>query len=488
MNLNKQKMYIKTKYILAGALSLGVLSGCKIPKNIPVQQAQSLPAAYLLHTADTITVAQLKIDDFFTDVHLQQLIRAVWDHNLDHRIAAHQLDIAQAYLKARKGALLPAVQAGVRSSATRYGKYTMEGVGNFDTNLSPNIEDGQRINTTVSPDFWLGLNATWEVDLWGKLAQMKKAAQLRVLSSEQGRALLRAALTTQTAALYYELVTLDIEVEILQENIVLQQKALEVVEVQKEVGRATELAVQQFKAQLLNTEATLYEAKQQILAAENQLNLLQGRYEGTIIRSHSFDVKGLAHLVKLGQPSQLLTYRPDIMADYYELQASHADAKAIRAAFFPTLQVSAYLGLNSFNPEKVFNPASTIAQLLGGLTAPVFAQHQLRTGFKVAQSQQEIAFLRYQQTVNRAFQEVKTLVSEMENNQKVLDLKKQETEALTRSVDIANEMYVAAYASYLEIIAVQKSKLAADLDRLRARRNQMQIMIQLYKALGGGWS
>jgi outer membrane protein TolC len=144
--------------------------------------------------------------------------------------------------------------------------------------------------------------------------------------------------------------------------------------------------------------------------------------------------------------------------------------------------------LNSFNPEKVFNPASLIAQLLGGLTAPVFGQHQLRTGFKVAQSQQEIAFLRYQQTVNRAFQEVKTLVSEMDNNQKVLDLKKQETEALSRSVDIANEMYVAAYANYLEIIAVQKSKLAADLDRLRARRNQMQIMIQLYKALGGGWS
>lgn len=481
-------MFIKTKYILTGALALGVLSGCNIPKNIPLQEAAKLPAAYPQHGSDTITVAQLKIEDFFTDAHLQELIRKVWAHNLDHQIAARQLDIAHAYLKARKGALLPAVQAGIKASGTRYGKYTMEGVGNFDTNLSPNIEDGQRINTTISPDYWLGLNATWEVDLWGKLAQMKQAAQQRVLSSEQGMALLRSALTTQTAALYYELVTLDIEVEILQENITLQQKALEVVEVQKEVGRATELAVQQFKAQLLNTQATLFEAKQQILAAENQLNLLQGRYEGEISRSHSFDVKGLAHLVKLGNPNQLLTYRPDIMADYHELQATQADAKAIRAAFFPTLQVSAYMGLSSFNPEKVFNPASLVAQMLGGLTAPVFAQHQLRTGFKVAKAQQEIAFMRYQQTVNRAFQEVKTLVSEMENNRQVLDLKKLETEALSRSVDIANEMYVAAYANYLEIIAAQKSKLAADLDRLRARRNQMQIMIQLYKALGGGWS
>ncbi|MCH5684179.1 TolC family protein [Niabella sp. W65] len=159
--------------------------------------------------------------------------------------------------------------------------------------------------------------------------------------------------------MYYELIMLDKEVAILNQNIQLQEKALEVVKIHKEVGRATELAVQQFDAQLSNTKASLYSIRQEIVAAENKLLELTGSYKGNIKRGSSIDTRSIQYLARHGNPHQLIEYRPDIRMSYHELEATHADAKAARAAFFPSLSIGAFVGLNSFNAEKLINPTST---------------------------------------------------------------------------------------------------------------------------------
>ncbi len=474
------------KLLLAG-LSLGI-GACSIPSKVNLKENLKVPERYTaVNGTDSTSIAQLNYRDFFKDANLIAIIEEVLHNNFDQQIAAEQLKIASAYLLARKGALLPSVQAGINASGTRYGKHTIEGVGNFDTNLSPNIDESQKVNTSFTPNYWLGLSVGWEIDIWGKLANLKKAAQKRFLATQQAKDLMQASLVTQTASLYYELVTLDKMSAILKDNIKLQEQALEIVNIQKEVGRATELAVQQFRAQLANTEATWVEMQQQTTNVENQLLALMGRFEGTIKRSEKIEAAQLPLSMDHGHPAQLLSYRPDIKMAYSELEASHADAKAARAAFFPTISLSAYGAYNAFNTSYLFNPTSLAYQLLGNMVAPVFQQNQLKSQFKVATAQQEIAFLQYQKSVIGAFQEVKTLIRFIENNQKILDLKSKEVLALVNSVEISNDLYVTGYANYLEIINAQRSKRAADLDLIQAKRNQAQAMIQLYKALGGGW-
>ncbi|AHF15423.1 TolC family protein [Niabella soli] len=480
-------MKIRSNPIYFSLLALsGFTIGCSVPRTTAVKQATALPQQYTAAMTDSLTAAHLTFKDFFGDPYLTALIKKVLEHNIENRIAGEQIKIAAAYLEARKAALLPSVTAGLRGSGTHYGKYTMEGVGNFDTNLSSNIDRDQQIPTAVTPDYWLGLSTSWEIDLWGKLGSLQTAARERFLATRQGKDLLSATLITHTATLYYELVMLDKETAILDKNIELQKKALEIIKIHKEVGRATELAVQQFAAQLANTRATRYAVQQDITATENKLLELTGAYTGTVPRSTSMDIRSMYYLARQGHPRQLLQYRPDIKAAYHELQASHADARAARAAFFPSVNLSATAGLQSFNITRILEPASIASGLIAGLTAPVFQKRQLTAQFKIASTGQEIAFLSYQQTVNKAFQEVKTLLSYIDNNEKIITEKNKEVKALNKGVEVSNDLYLTAYASYLEIIAAQKSKISADMDLLKAERDQAHALIQLYKALGGG--
>lgn len=483
-DMNKKNIRTSIAVVLLSLL----LASCGVPQNISRKEIQSPPVNYApTGTADTISVARLSYTEYFSDTLLVRLIAEVLENNFDNKIAAERVKIAESLLLIRKGALLPSVNLVADATGTRYGRHTIEGVGNFDTNLSPNIEKSQQVNTRFTPNYWLGLDASWEADLWGKLRQMKKAARERFLATVHGSDLLRAAIVTQTSTLYYELIALDREADILQENISLQKEALEMVRVQKEVGRATELAVQQFEAQLANTEVVLIDVRQQIIAAENQVLFLCGRYEGAVERSNTIDVNGIRYLARHGQPGQLLQHRPDLLVGFRELEATLADAKAARAAFFPSLTLSAAGGYNSFNAGYFFNPTSIVFQLLGNMVAPVFQRHQLRANFKIATASQEMAFLEYQKTVLNAFQEVKTVLSYLNNTEKMLGVKSQEVTALTRGVEVSNDLYVAGYANYLEIISAQKSKLTADMDLIKLQRNQAQGLIQLYKALGGGW-
>jgi multidrug efflux system outer membrane protein len=468
-------MKLYKKYTGVAGLGIVLLSGCAIPGKVAKVPKPILPVAYNnSQAADTLSIAQLSYAEFFNDPMLVQVIDQVVQKNLDHKIALEQLKIAQAQLAMRRGAMLPNIQAVLSGSGTRYGKYTIEGVGNFDTNLSPNIEENQKVNTNITPNYWLGLSASWEIDIWGKLANLKRAAQLRFFATEQGRQVLQSALVTQAATWYYDLITLDQQQAILKENIALQESALEMVKVQKEVGRATELAVQQFTAQLTNSRAILFELQKQVINTENNLLRLMGEFDGKVERAQTI------------APVQL-KYRPDVKRAFSELEASHADAKAARAAFFPTVSLSGYGAFSAFSGAQVFNPASAAFQLLANMVAPIFQQNQLKSQFKIATTQQEIAFLSYQSIILEAFQEVKTLLAYINANESIVLLKQQEVEALDKSVDVSNELFVTGYANYLEIINAQRSKITADIDLIIANRSQAQTMLLLYKALGGGW-
>jgi multidrug efflux system outer membrane protein len=477
----------KNKSHIIIALGAITLASCGIPKYATLPEERKMPARFTASHADSSQFQVMARDKFFTDPKLVHIINEVIRNNPDLNIAIQRVRTAGAYLAMSKGALLPEVNARVSASGTHFGKHTMEGVGNFDTNLSPNISEDQKINTSFTPDYWLGIGASWEIDLWGKLKNMKKAAQQRFIASEQGKHLLESALVTQTALLYYDLVALDREAEIIEQNIGLQQKALEIVEAQKAGGRATELAVQQFNAQLFNTRSAAFVIKQKITESENQLRVLAGDYEGSIDRSNLLWNEKFEQLAQTGVPAQLLENRPDLLQAQAELLAAKADLKAARAAFFPSLNISAYTAFNAFSGSFLFSGSSLAYQVLGGLTAPVFQKRQLKSQFNIADAQQHEAFYHFQKTALNAYREVNNLLQSIDNNGKIFRLKEQEVRALEQGVNISNDLYVTGYASYLEIISAQKNKLNAELELIGTRLNQISSVIGLYKATGGGW-
>ena len=269
-------------------LSLLTVSSCKVSSSVEQPVAARIPETFTAATdADSISIADLRWKDFFADPYLKNLIAAGLKNNLDLQIALQRIEIARAAVKARKGALLPTLDLAARAGVEKFGDYTMNGVGNYDTNLSENIQGDRRI-PTPTPDYFLGLSSSWEIDLWGKLRNQKKAAYLRFLASENGRQLIKTALIAQVAEAYYELLTLDNELAIIRQNVQLQEKAVELIEVQQMAGRVTQLAVQQFTAQLLNTRSLEGQVQQRIVATENRLNTLLGRFPQRIARGKPY--------------------------------------------------------------------------------------------------------------------------------------------------------------------------------------------------------
>ena len=223
------------------------------------------------------------------------------------------------------------------------------------------------------PDLFVGFRSTWEIDLWGKLRSRRKAAYARLLATEQGRRLVQTSLVAQVASLYYELLTYDNQLAVLEKNRAYQERALEVVKMQKLGGRATELAVQQFAAQLLRTRSLAAEARQRIAAAENTLNRLLGRYPQPIPRGRALTMQAVPAAVSAGLPAAMLLRRPDVQQAELQLTAARADVAAARAAFLPSLTLAPYLGLNAYTPALLLNaPGSLAYGLLAGLAAPVF--------------------------------------------------------------------------------------------------------------------
>lgn len=471
-------------YILF-ALILG--TGCKLNQSIQMPAIKNMPDSFL-QEKDSNSIADINWRRFFNDPQLIALIDTALLNNPDLYIAMQRIEIAKARVAMSKGALLPALNAVAAGGIEKYGDYTLNGVGNFDTNLSPNIDKKQKIPTDPTPDLFLGFRSTWEIDVWGKLKNQKKAAIARLLATEKGRQSLVTALVAETANLYYSLLALDNALKTVKKNILLQEAALDIVKVQKEGGRATELAVQQFSAQLLNTKAIEYGIRQQIVFTENQLNMLAGRYPRHIARDTSIIQLQIPKMLQTGLPSAVITRRPDIQQAELELLAAKADLGAARAAFLPSFTLNPYLALNAFKPSLLFNAGSAAYGLLGSITAPVFNQNQIKAGYAIAASQQKEAFYNYQKALLNGFGEVITTLSSIDNHRQSYLLKEQEVAELTRAVSTAKDLYLTGYASYLEVITAQKGVLEAELELASNKKELFQSVINLYRSLGGGWN
>ncbi|WP_233268791.1 TolC family protein [Mucilaginibacter lacusdianchii] len=461
------------------------LAACGNLKTVTVAPPEPMPDTYA-GLADTNNVATLPISGFFADEYLIKLIDTAFAANPDVLSALQRIEVANANLRYNRLLLLPNVTVNANAGLEKYGDYTMNGVGNYDTNLSPNINGDQRI-PNPTPDYFLGFRSSWEVDLWGKLRNRKKAAFNRFLASQSGYKMVTTSLTAQIATAYYQLLALDYELRVIRKNIALQNNALEIVKMQKLGGRATELAVQQFLAQLKRTQGLEYQTLQQITETENQLNFLTGRFSRAIPRDTSINSLKLPSVLKAGVPSQLLLNRPDVREAEFQLHAANADIKAVRAAFFPSLTLSPYVGFNAFSTSLLFNSGSLAYGVLGGLTTPLFNRRLLKADYARTVAEGQQALYGYQKTLLSSFQEVMNSMKSIENYNQMYTHKQQEVQALNNAVSVANDLYLVGRANYLEVITAQRNVLDAELELANTKKNIFIGAINLYRSVGGGW-
>nr|WP_249665481.1 TolC family protein [Mucilaginibacter sp. Bleaf8] len=469
-------------YIIFAVLGL---SACSKLKTVSTKLPDEMPATYTGAT-DTTNVAAMPVSSFFADEYLLKLIDTAFGANPDVLSALQRIEIANANLKYNRLQLLPNITLNANAGLEKYGDYTLNGVGNYDTNLSPNINSDQRI-PNPTPEYFLGFRSSWEIDLWGKLRNRKRAAFSRFLASQSGYKMVTTSLTAQIATAYYQLLALDYELRVIRKNIALQNNALEIVKIQKLGGRATELAVQQFLAQLKRTQGLEFATLQQVTETENQLNFLTGGFANAIPRDTSINTLKLPSVLKAGVPSQLLLNRPDIREAEFELQAMNADIKAVRAAFFPSLTLSPYVGYNSFRSSLLFNPGSFAYGIIGGLTTPIFSRRLLKADYERTIAQGQQALYGYQKTVLSSFQEVMNSLKSIENYSQMYERKQQEVQALNNAVSVANDLYLVGRANYLEIITAQRNVLDAELELANTKKNIFLGAINLYRSVGGGW-
>ncbi|MFN3403005.1 MAG: TolC family protein [Cytophagaceae bacterium] len=462
-----------------------LFSSCKVSENARKELYQPLPSSYNNKT-DSINAADINWKTFFKDAELLQLIDNAVEGNQDLQMAYQRINIAKANVRFARGQSLPFVGIGTSAGQTKYGKYTQEGVGNYDVQFSPNITRDMIVPEHL-PYYSAGLVTSWEADVWGKLRNRRKAASARYLSSIEGKNWLLSNLIAEIASSYYMLLALDQELEIIRETITLQSNELSIIQLQKEAGRANELAVKQFQAQLYNTQGLEVNIMQRIVETENYINFLAGRYPQEIKRNKNNFNKNLPAEIKSGIPSDLLTKRPDVRQAELELIAMKANVKAARAAFYPSLNITGFLGYQSFNPDFLISPQSFAYNILAGLAAPLLNTSAIRSQFKSATAGQSEALYNYQKIVINAYMEVYNQMSNINNLNRIHELKNSEVGVLTNSIETASELFLTGRATYLEVIITRTNALKSRLELIEIKRKQYDAAINIYKALGGGW-
>ena len=463
-----------------------IVTGCKTTQYHTDTVTEKMPKKFDLNS-DSSSATIAKWREVFFDPNLITLIDTALKNNYDLRMALQKVELAKAGLRANKGIRLPELGFNAAAGVRKFGDYTMDGVGNYDTRFSTNINDKQQIPDPL-PDYYVGFQTSWEIDLWGKLKNKKKASAARFIASQYGKDLIVTNLIAEIASAYFELIALDNEAKILVDNIELQQEALDLVLAQKEAGKATELGVEMMNAQLLNSKSMQAEVQQLVLETESKLNFLCGLYPQSIKRDTSYFSQHLQTTLTVGVPSGLIKNRADIRQSEFELKASNADVKAAQAAFYPTLNINAALGLQSFNALLLIEtPASMAYNMAGGLVAPLLNRRKLKADLMAGKAEQKQAYVNYEKTVVNSFKEVYIALNNIKNTKQMYDLKKEEVDILKKSINTSSELFKAGRASYLEIITSQKNTLQAQIQLVNFYKRQNIATVDLYKAIGGGW-
>ena len=461
-----------------------LLIACKLPVISMKDTNMSFPSSYnSISSDDNISAGTIAWRKYFNDPLLIRLIDTALHNNQELQIVLQEIEMGKNEIKARRGEYLPFVNAGFATGLEKSGQYTRNGA--VDEALE--IKEGRKFPKPL-PDVHLAANASWELDVWKKLRNAKKSAVLSYLASIEGKNFMVTQLVSEIASAYYELQTFDNLLNILNSSIEIQTNTLSVIRKEKDAAKVSQLAVNRFEAQLLNTQNLQYSIRQQIVETENRIHFLSGKYPSKIERTIMLNNSVFPEAFSAGIPSHLLQNRPDLKQAALELEAARLNIEVAKANFYPSFRLTAGLGFQSFNPVFLINPASVLYNLAGDITMPVINRNAIQAIYQNASAKQIQAIYNYERAILKAYIEVLNQLNGIDNYNKSFQTKEREVNILSNSIAISNNLYRAARADYAEVLLTQKEAIESKIDLNEIQLKQKLAKLNLYKYLGGGWN
>ncbi|RQO36825.1 RND transporter [Chryseobacterium sp. KBW03] len=462
--------------ILTFALAIGSVS-C-VSKLAYTEPELPLPEKFqYTATADTASIANLEWKQFFSDPILQGLIEKGIKNNYDLQIALKQVAASQEKLKQAKYMQYPDVGFGVSGQISKPSKNSMNG-------QSLNLFLGQ----SHVEDYNAAFNLSWEADIWGKIKNQQEVSRMQYLQTYEGSKAVQTQVVAAIAQGYYNLLMLDRQLNIAKSNLELSSNTLMITQKMWESGDNTSLGVQQAAAQKQATELLIAQLEQNIAIQENALSILTGELPNKVNRTIEMSDTSLPQNITAGLPAAMVSRRPDVRQQELVLLESNAMVGVAQANMYPALKITANGGVNSFKIDNWFQiPASLFGSVLGGITQPIFQKRQLKTDLAVAKIQREKNVLAFRQSVLNAVGEISDALVSNENLKVQEQKATEQTTTLKDGIKSAQLLYKGGSANYLEVITAQGNSLQAELNLASIKRQRLSSIVDLYRALGGGW-
>ena len=408
---------------------------------------------------DTTSFGNLPWRSVFTDPQLQALIQQGLDNNVDLLNAALSVKMVEAQLACAKLAFLPSIALTPQGTLSSF--------------------DGSK--TTKS--YQLPISASWNVDLFGNILSQKRSAQMQLLQAKDYQLAVKTNIITGVANLYYTLLMLDRQLEILTEMEGLTKETWDMMALQMKFGRARSTSVQSAEASYYSVQSQITDMKRQIREVENSLSLLLCQPGQAISRGKLYE-QSLPSEFSTGVALQMLNNRPDVHAAEMSLAACYHNVQTARSRFYPSINIT---GSGIFtNSNGAVNPGKWLLSAIGSLTQPIFANGQLVAGLKVAKAQQEQAFNNWQNAIYKAGNEVSNALVSYNSYDERSRLEQKQTDLYRQTVEDTRQLYKSSGSTYLEVISAQANLLNAEITKVTDDFYKMQAVVSLYSALGGG--
>lgn len=471
-------MKIRHIYNVLLLLLVALVQSCFVAKEYTKAdiKAENLYRTEVLAT-DTVSMADVSWDRMFTDPLLQEYIKRGLQNNFDIRIAIQNIRAAEASLKQARAGYLPTVAAGADWAHQELSKNSQLG------SLFSGQSGGGRVNVD---QFQLTANLGWEADIWGRIRSTKRAANAAYLQTIAANQAVKTQVITDIATVYFQLLSLDAQLKLAQETLLNRSSSIETILALKEAGSVNEVAVKQTEAQKYTTELIIEDLKNDIVLLENTLSILLGEPSHAVPRS-TFESQQLNPVIKLGLSTQLLRNRPDVVAAEFGLVNAFELTNVARTSFYPQLRITATGGLQSVDLKEWFSANSLFANVVTGLTQPIFNQRQIRTRYEIAQAEQEQAYVQFEQALVNASKEVSDALAQYLNETTKLTIRRKQVDALSTAAGYSDELLEYGMVNYLEVLTAKDNALNSQLNLIDNQYRQYEAIITLYRALGGGW-
>jgi NodT family efflux transporter outer membrane factor (OMF) lipoprotein len=462
----------KTYKIALLAITALLLQSCFVAKEYkrPELKTADLYRNEVVST-DTASLANVSWDKIFTDPLLQGYIKKGLENNLDIKIAMQNLAAAEATMKQGKEGYFPTLSAGA--------DWTHQ-------ELSRNSQMGSIVKNRSTNQYQLTGTLSWEADIWGKIRSNKRAANASFLQTSAANQAIKTQLIASIATTYYQLMSIDAQIKVAEATLINRDKSIATILQLKKAGNVTEVGVKQTEAQKYATQLIIADLKNNALLLENTLSILLGEAPKKIERS-TFESQKIQPQITLGVPANLLRNRPDVIASEYNLISNFEMTNVAKSGFYPSFKITATGGLQSIDLKEWFSANSVFANIVSGLTQPIFNQRQIKTKYEIAKANQEKAYIQFEQSLLTAGKEVSDALAQYNNETYKITVREKQVDALKKAASYSDELLTYGLANYLEVLTSKNDALNAELNLVDNKFQQYKAIIQLYKALGGGW-